>query len=106
MKNRFKLNNFCSILFNKIFTSDVLCKKKCPKNKHFSNVDFPPLSLLVKSKISKKRKPMCTTAMPMVFKFILFDSLALALSEPKPVKSFQRAINRDRKLIRNSFCID
>ena len=82
MKDLLKLNNFCSILFNKIFTCDVFCLKIRPKNENFSNVNFRPLPSLVKSKIIKKRKPMCTITMPLVFKFIWFDSLALTLSEP------------------------
>ena len=57
-------------------------QKKCLKNKHFSNIDFRPLPSLLKSKIIKIQKPMCTTSMPLVFKFISFDSLALTLSEP------------------------
>ena len=82
MKDWLKLNNFCSILFNKIYTSHVLCLKICPKNEHFSNIDFLPLPSLVKSKIIKKQKPMCATTIFLVFKFIWFNSLALALSEP------------------------
>ena len=60
MKEWLKLNKLWSILFNKIFTCDVLCIKKFPKNVHFSNVDFRPQPSLVKSKIihQKKRKPM------------------------------------------------
>ena len=71
-KNRSKLNNFCFILFNKIFTSDVICLL----NEPFSNIPTLP------RKIEKvKRKPMCTTTMYLIFKFIWFHFLALALSE-------------------------
>ena len=56
MKDRLKFNNFCSILFNKIFTSDVLCPKKCPQNSHFSNIDFRPPTLTCKLENNQKTK--------------------------------------------------
>ena len=109
MKVGLKSNNFCSILFNKIFTSDVLCLKISPQNEHFSNVDFRPLPSLVKSKINKNRKTMCTTTMPLVFKFIWlssFSTFGAFVRQPKSKKNLQRAITRDRKLISKFVCID
>ena len=44
--------------------------KKCPKHEHFSNIDLKPLLSFLKKEIIKKRKPMYTTAMSLVFKFI------------------------------------
>ena len=56
MKDLLKLNNFCSILFNKIFTSNVFCLKKMPQKWALLEYRFSTPTLTRKIKIIKKTK--------------------------------------------------
>ena len=86
MKDWLGLNNFCSY-----------CLTPPPppqKMGTFRMSIFEPLLSLVKSKIINKTKIIWTTTISLVFKFIWFDSLNLAISEPlswnqSPIKSFK-----------------
>ena len=97
--DRLKLNKICSILVNKIFTSDVLCLKICPQNEHFSNIDFRPLPSLVKSKIKKNPKTDVHNYNVSSIQFLLiwfprFSTFGAFVRKPKSEKNLQRAIPR------------
>ena len=100
----FKIKNFWSILFNIIFSSDVLCLKIRPKNEHFSNVNFRPLPSLVKSTIIKKTQTNVhnyddSSILIHLIWFFSLSTFEVFAWKPKPEKALQRAITRDRKLI-------
>ena len=72
MEDWFILSSFCPILFDKLFTTDALCLKNAPKMSTFLMHAFmfnPYVPSLVKLKIIKKLKPLCTTTISLVLEF-------------------------------------
>ena len=81
------------------------------KNEHFSNIDFWPLSSLVKSEKNKKTKTdlhnyNASGIQIHLIWFSSFSTFGAFVRKLKPEKNLQRAITRDQKLLSISFCID